>query len=217
VSIADLFVVRRKAWLEFQQRQMNGVKMGTGAGGVGFKESRAGMRLGDFRGSEKGIGKIKETPEGQFEYTADLTFSFANRRREVITDQSAPSRSERRLASDEQSEPNSLEDIACENYEINDHNRSSSIYHEKRENRRKLFGARVTTEREDMINNLQKSSEFPFTTGIFVSNPHNKRADKVHELSFLDLVNGIATTQHIVQVEVEAGKVKGKVSVYTSR
>jgi hypothetical protein len=215
VSIADLFVVRRKAWLEFQQRQMNGVKMG--AGGVGFKESRAGMRLGDFRGSEKGIGKIKETPEGQFEYTADLTFTFANRRREVITDKSAPSKSERRLASDERSEPNSLEDSICENYEINDHNRSSSIYHEQRENRRKLFGAKVTSEREDMINNLQKSTVFPFTTGIFESNPHNKRADKVHELSFLDLINGIATTQHILQVEVEAGKVKGKVSGFTSR
>jgi hypothetical protein len=216
VSIADLFVVRRKVWIEFQ-RKTHGVRMGAGAGGVGFKESRAGMRLGDFRGSEKGIGKIKETPEGQFEYTADLTFAFANRRREVITDKSAPLRSERKLASNELSEPNSLEGTINGNYEIKYHNRNSVIYHEQRENRRKLYGAKITSEREEMISNLQKSTVFPFTTDVFESTPDDKRAIKVHELSFLDMMNGVATTQHLVQVEVEAGQVKGKVSVCPSR
>lgn len=204
VSIADLFVVRRKVWLEFQEHQAKGTLNGDAS--RGFKESRSGMRLGDFRGSEKGIGKIKETPEGQFEYTADLTFAFSNRRKAVVTDKSARLGSKKRLQSYEHRH---LEDVKFENYEINHHRSNSSNSHEKREKRRKLFGSKTTSEREEMISNLRQSTVFPFTTDIFESSLDDERAIKVHELSFLDLINGVATTQHIVQVGT--GKLKAKV------
>lgn len=213
MSIADLFVVRRKVWLEFQAHQARGIR--AGEGGRGFKESRAGMRLGDFRGSEKGIGKIKETPEGQFEYTADLTFAFANKRRAVNMVKSAALGSKRRLASDEDCKPYHLRGINCENYNRIDHNSSTSNYHEYEEKRRKLFGAKTTTEREEMISNLRQSTVFPFTTDTFESTLDDERAMKVHELSFLDLLNGVATTQHLVQIE--AGKSRGKVRLCVSK
>lgn len=211
MSIADLFVVRRKVWLEFQEHQAKGTL--TGDASRGFKESRSGMRLGDFRGSEKGIGKIKETPEGQFEYTADLTFAFSNRRKAVITDKSVRLGSKKRLQSYEHRH---LEDVKCENYKINHHRSNSSNSHEQREKRRKLYGSKTTSEREEMISNLRQSTVFPFTTDIFESSLDDERAIKVHELSFLDLINGVATTQHLVQVGTGTLNAKVRLCAYLS-
>ena len=220
MSIADLFVVRRKVWLEFQKYQSDGVLKGDG--NRGFKESRFGMKLGDFIGSEKEIGKIKENPEGQFEYAADLTFAFVNKRREIIVDKAATlgkkfsishESQRRKLESDLDCKTDIQDDLKWQHNSMNS-SRNGGEYPTQGENRRKLFGSRTTSDRMEMIRSLRQSIVFPFTSDTFESSRDDERVIKVHELSFLDMINGVATTQHIVQVEVDKVKIKVRASIW---
>ena len=168
VSIADFYVVAKKNWLNFQKAQSDGIVSGEGRGG--FQQARLFLNQGNYDIADKRMGRIKQVPEGEFEYTADLIFAFVDR------------------------EGNDLKTPAVKT--VNNDNGGSSP-------------------RQRMITALRESLKFPFNSNNY--DYYSQSASKnvrVHELSFLDTANGIATTQHLIQKKTEeSGSDLLKVSV----
>ena len=85
ISIADLYVTQKKNWINFHQKQIADAMSGMNT--EGFRKSRKSLLEGEYQSADGGIGEIKQTPEGQFEYTADLSICYFNRLEVEIIDQ----------------------------------------------------------------------------------------------------------------------------------
>lgn len=202
VSVADFFVIDAKSWLKYQTDQAEGIA--TKKNSDLFKESRSSMILGDYKKSIDAAWKIKQVPEGGFEYTADLAFSFLTskggenivKRRNIRRSlrQELPKR--RREAE----EVNESRNMTANDYfdsAFNNSNRSSA---EKCvQSRRKLYGQETTHERESMMNCLKEDLKAKSLPDSALRSYELSDTMAIHELSFLDTIKGTATTQHIVQ------------------
>ena len=77
ISTADFFLTNRKEWLKYQKSQIEGADNENSS--EGFRSARASLLQGDYNKADKGIGRMRRAPLGQFEYTADLIFCFFDR------------------------------------------------------------------------------------------------------------------------------------------
>jgi hypothetical protein len=202
VSVADFFVIDAKPWLKFQtdQAQDTASKKNSDI----FKESRSSMILGDYKKSINAAWKIKQVPEGGFEYTADLAFSFLtskggekNAKHKTIRRslrQELPNR--RRKAEEATGLRNVTANDDLESA-VNNSNRSSA---EKGiQSRRRLYGQETTHDRESIMNCLKEDLKAKSLPDSALRSYQLSDTMAIHELSFLDTIKGTATTQHIVQ------------------
>ena len=202
VSIADFFVTDKRSWLKFQNDQASSTAGSSNS--ALFKESRSALTLGEYTRSANAAWKIKHSPEGGFEYTADLAFSFSTNLGIIKKISSIGQSLSEELPTGRRGreEVRGLRtDIASdERYSIFDNGNKNNSEHVDK-GRRKLFGRATTHERESLISDLKgllkaKSPSEPTLRPYSLS-----EAMVIHEVSFLDTIKGIATSQHIVQTQ----------------
>ena len=204
VSVADFFVIDAKSWLKFQTDQAQGTASKQNSDM--FKESRSSIILGDYKKSIDAAWKIKQVPEGGFEYVADLAFSFLTSKggqknvkhksfRRSLR-QELPNR--RRKAE----EATGLRNVtAADDLDsaVNNSNRSSAEHGVQIG--RRLYGQETTHDRESIMNCLKEDLK----AKSLLRSYQLSDTMAIHELSFLDTIKGTATTQHIVQTHDKVG------------
>lgn len=197
-------MVAKKKWLNFQKAQSEGII--SGGGRDGFEQSRLFLNQGNYDTADKRMGRIKQVPEGEFEYTADLIFAFVDRQ---TNDFKAPpaktSKNERFPIKKIKRIDASLGAASFNGTRVTDGMRGrDDRFLKPQKGRRKLSDSGPQTQRQRMISTLRESLNFPFESNNY--DYYSKSASKkveVHELSFLDTANGIATTQHLIQKKTE--------------
>jgi hypothetical protein len=197
-------VVDKKSWLNFQKAQSEGII--SGAGREGFEHARAFINQGNYQTADKRMGRIKQIHEGEFEYTADLIFAFVDRQAD---DLKAPAA---RKITNERSpvKRKTIVESSLSAASFNDtrdfdgmSGRDDTLL-KPQSRRRKLNDNGAKTLRQRMISTLRESLNFPFKTSDYdYYSQSASKSLKVHELSFLDTANGIATTQHLIQKKTE--------------
>jgi hypothetical protein len=203
VSVADFFVIDAKPWLKFQTDQAQGTASEKNSDL--FKESRSSMILGDYKKSVDAAWKIKQVPEGGFEYTADLAFSFLkskggekNIKHKTIKRSLRQELPNRRRKAKEATGLRSM--TANDDFDsaVNNSNRSSAEHGVQ--SRRRLYGEETTYDRESIMNSLKEDLKAKSLPDSALRSYELSDTMAIHELSFLDTIKGTATTQHIVQI-----------------
>ena len=203
-SIADFFVVDKGNWIQYQSNLAKGTA--SKSNGVNFNASRKALISGDYKQSIGAAWGIEHSPEGVFEYTADLALSFS---RNKYGKRNAKLKKNARSLQEEL--PNRWRrteevmalrvDTACDGCDCLFNNSINSNAENVCKKRRKLFGAETTSGRESLINNLKAFLQSKSQSDRLLSPYEQSEAMAIHEISFLDTVNGIATSQHIVQTQ----------------
>ena len=209
VSIADFFVIDKKVWLKFQKDQAKSTADGSSS--AFFNKSRSALILGEYQRSMDAAWKIKQFPEGVFQYTADLAFSFKTNikgmrdvKRKNVGRSLLEQLSNGWNGTEEVTGLRS--DIARDECDSVFDNSNRSTADNSCNNKRKLFGSDTTHERESLIGSL---SSFLKTKTASRLDPPLRSFELseemvIHEVSFLNTILGIATTQHIVQTQKRA-------------
>ena len=76
LSIADLFAIDKNSYLKHYKEKLSSPTINVDA----FRAAREALINNDIKEAEKFVGKIRGSPEGRFEYTADLILSFYRRK-----------------------------------------------------------------------------------------------------------------------------------------
>ena len=76
LSIADLFSIDKNSYLKHYKEKLSSPTINVDA----FRAARESLINNDIKEAEKFVGKIRGSPEGRFEYTADLILSFYRRK-----------------------------------------------------------------------------------------------------------------------------------------
>lgn len=204
VSVADFFVIDAKPWLKFQTDQAQGTASKQNSDM--FKESRSSMILGDYKKSINAAWKIKEVPEGGFEYTADLAFSFLkskggekNVKHKTVRRSLRQEVPKRRRKAEEATGLSNV--TANDDFDSAFNNSNSSSAEKGVQSRRRLYGQETTHDRESIMSCLKEDLKAKSLLRSY--EPSDTMA--IHELSFLDTIKGTATTQHIVQTHDKVG------------
>ena len=198
VSVADFFVIDAKPWLKFQTDQAQGTASKENSDM--FKESRSSIILGDYKKSIDAAWKIKQVPEGGFEYVADLAFSFLTGKggEKNVKHKSIRSSLRQELSKRWQKaeEATGLSNVtANDDFDSAFNNSNGSSAEHGVQSRRKLYGQETSYERESIMNSLKEDLKAKSQLRSYQLSD----TMAIHELSFLDTIKGTATTQHIVQ------------------
>ena len=197
ISIADLYVTQKKNWINFHQKQITDAMSGMNT--EGFRKSRKSLLDGEYQSADGGIGEIKQTPEGQFEYTADLSICYFNKLEEEIIDQDTnvnstniENKKDTKIDNKSISNTDKLQKLAEKVKEkLKEKEKEKEKEKKTDKSRRKLGSAEGA--RNPIISNFRNSVEFPFKTDNF----GNKDTQNKHEMSFLNMNNGVSTSQHV--------------------
>lgn len=203
-SIADFFVVDKEKWIQYQSKLAK--DSASKSNGVNFNASRKALISGDYKRSIDAAWRLEHSPEGEFEYTADLALSFSrNTFEKRNTKFKKSARSLQEELPNRWRRPEELmvlrTDTACGGCDCAFNNSIKSNAENVRKKRRKLFGTDVTRGRESLINNLKAFLHSKSKSDRLLGPYEQSEAMAIHEISFLDTVNGIATSQHIVQTQ----------------